>query len=141
MRDKTTDQLVNEITEATDIVDFIKQNEDVLSVESFTAMLQRLLTEKGLSKSEVINAANLNQVYGYQIFSGLKNPSRDKAISLVFGLNLSLDEAQHLLRAASHKQLYAREQRDSLLIYAISKRFSFIQANELLFENHFDLIK
>lgn len=141
MKSKSTGQLINEISEATDIIDYLGKNQENLLTETLIEFLDRMLKEKLLSKAEAIEASDLNQIYGYQIFSGQKNPSRDKLIALSFGLKLSLTEVQQLLRTAFHRQLYPRDKRDALLIYAFENQLNIIQTNELLYDNHFDVIK
>ena len=67
--------------------------------------LNQLLEEKSLKKSTVIKNSELNEIYGYQIFSGKRIPSRDKLISISFGLELSLEETQTLLKYAGFAPL------------------------------------
>ena len=60
----------------------------------------------------------MNRGYCYEIMSGTpKNSSRDKIILLCFGLNLTVDEAQQLLKKSGYAALYARDSRDSIIIF------------------------
>lgn len=86
-----------------------------------------------MKKSAVIKNSELNEIYGYQIFSGKRIPSRDRLISIAFGMGLSLDEAQALLKYAGFAPLYPKQKRDSLLIWGISHQFSIYQINDLLY--------
>ena len=105
--------------------------------EEFTAplneYLQKLLTEKNLDRSEVIERSGLNREYAYHIFSGKKkNPSRPKILALAVALDLNLDEVQYLLRYAQQGVLYPRNQWDAVIISAIEQKLSVMQTNELL---------
>ena len=80
------------------------------------------------------------QIYGYQIFSGKRIPSRDKLISISFGMNLSLDETQALLKYAGFAPLYPKQKRDSLLIWGKNHQFSIYQINELLYAENEDTL-
>ena len=100
-----------------------------------SAFLENLLEKYSITKIEAIKRSALNQIYAYQIFSGVKSsPSRDKLIQLIFGMGLELDNAQRLLITGKHGKLYPRSRRDSIIIFAINKKLSLQQYDELLFE-------
>ena len=96
--------------------------------------LVAIVEEKGLQKADVIRKSNIQTNYAYQIFSGLKIPSRDKLIALCFGLELGLSEAQTLLKYAGYAQLYPRIKRDSIIIKALEKHMDVIDCNITLDE-------
>lgn len=50
-----------------------------------SAALEKLLEEKNINKSKCIEASGLDRTYAYQIFSGIKTPSRDKLLALCLG--------------------------------------------------------
>jgi len=96
--------------------------------------LSLLLEKKQLEKSNVIRQSNLDRVYGYQIFSGLKIPSRDKVLAIALGMSLSLEETQQLLKISNQPQLYVKKYRDSIIIFSLHKQLGIFKANELLFD-------
>ncbi|MBR0277767.1 MAG: hypothetical protein IJQ50_04835 [Clostridia bacterium] len=96
--------------------------------------LVAIVEEKGLQKADVIRKSNIQTNYAYQIFSGLKIPSRDKLIALCFGLELGLSEAQTLLKYTGYAQLYPRIKRDSIIIKALEKHMDVIDCNITLDE-------
>ncbi|MBQ4404806.1 MAG: helix-turn-helix transcriptional regulator [Selenomonadaceae bacterium] len=105
--------------------------------EEFTAPLdeyfKKLLAEKNLERSEVIDRSGLNREYAYHILSGKrKNPSRQKILALAIALGLNLEETQYLLRYARHGALYPRNAWDAVIISAIEQKLSVMQTNELL---------
>lgn len=87
------------------------------------------------TKNTAINNSALNQIYGYQIFDGKrKKPSRNKLIQLIFGMGLDITDSQRLLKIAGVNELYPRVKRDSIIIFALNKKISLSECDELLFE-------
>lgn len=138
---KTTDELTNEICRASDVTDFLNKNQNELQQNSFKGSLKEWLEAKRCTKKDVIRRSCLNRAYVYQIFSGLKMPSRDKVIALAFGFDMDLAETDRLLKQAGYRELYARDRRDALLISAISHKKSIMDANELLFDHEIECLE
>ena len=129
---KSTGELFTELKKEKNLRDWRTNNSSEL-VGSLGEYLTKLLTEKNLSKQEVIEQSGLNREYAYHIFSGIKkNPSRPKVLALAIAMGLSLDEIQYLLRYAQHGVLYPRNAWDSVIISAVEQRLSVLQTNELL---------
>lgn len=137
---KSTDELRHEIRSTTKIEDFLTENEDSLILPRLSTYLNDLLLDKQLCKADVIRSSHLDRKYAYQIFSGQKLPSREKLLSLAFGLQLSADEAGKLLKTAGYQELYARNKRDAILLFSLDNHFTLLQANDLLYEHHFHLL-
>lgn len=55
-------------------------------------------------------------------------------IAISFGMGLSLEEAQMLLRLAAAGQLDPRNKRDSVIIYGICSGRAVNEINDILFE-------
>ena len=70
----------------------------------------------------------------YQLFSGIRRPSRDRLIALAISMNVSLEEMQELLRHGGFAELYARDKRDAILIFGISHQMTLHEMNDLLFD-------
>lgn len=138
---KTTDELVNEIKTSGDILDYLEKNSGEMQVDSLPAYLKDWLSRKGLTKADVVRRSNLNRAYVYQIFLGRKYPSRDKVIALAFGLGLDGEEVQTLLKQAGYRELYPRDPRDALLLYAFSQSQDILAANELLFDHNIEVLE
>ncbi|MCM1276889.1 MAG: helix-turn-helix domain-containing protein [Lachnospiraceae bacterium] len=135
-REKSTNELVNEIKRTNEIQNFLGGNSEEFVENPLCETLCELIKTKKLKKSEVVKRSGLNRVYAYQILAGKKIPSRDKLIALCFGLQLDLDETDRLLKTAGHSPLYARNKRDSIIIYAINSGKTVFITNDLLFENN-----
>ena len=138
---KTTDELVHEIKTSDDILDYLEKNSAEMQVDSLPEYLKGWLARKKLTKADVVRRSNLNRAYVYQIFLGRKYPSRDKVIALAFGLGLDAEEVQTLLKQAGYRELYPRDPRDALLLYAFSQGQGILEANELLFDHNIEVLE
>ncbi len=138
---KTTDELVHEIQESKNILNYFENNRSEMQLDSLPEYLDSWLKEKGLSRADVVRGSNLNKAYVYQIFSGKKYPSRDKVISLSFGLKLTPQETQILLKQAGYRELYPRDPRDALLLFAIGRKMDIIATNELLYDHEIEVLE
>ncbi len=137
MESKSTDELTNEIMMATDIIDYLKENEENLLTVSLCEHPNMLLLDKNLRKTDIIQGSLLERTYVYKIFAGKKMPSRDTLIAIAFGLHLSDSETQRLLKISGNRELYARDKRDSLILFALHQKQTIFEVNELLDEYHF----
>lgn len=64
----------------------------------------------------------------------VRPPGRDRILALCLALSLSFEETQRALTLANTGALYARRIRDSILIFALQKNLSVLDANILLSE-------
>ena len=131
---KDTSKIVEELGLCPDFQTFYQENKDYMIHDSLSALLERLLTEKGLKKADAIRRSELAEVYGYQIFSGLRTPERKKLLALAVGMSLRLDEVQQLLKCAGYSQLYVKLPFDSVVLYGLCKGLSVLEINNLLFQ-------
>ena len=107
---------------------------------SFVDYINEILLEKNLEKSDIIRDAQIPRTYAYQIFQGSKQAGRDKILQLAIAMKLNLEETNRLLTVAHHNHLYAKQQRDAILIFGMSKQYSLMEINELLDEFHPELL-
>ena len=131
---KDTAKIVEELNLSPDFKTFYNENKKYLITDNLSTMLDRLLKEKNLKKSTVIKAAEISEVYAYQIFSGLRVPERNKLLCLGVAMSLNLDEIQTLLKCAGYAPLYVKLPFDSILIYGICNKLSVVEINEILFD-------
>ena len=134
---KDTSEIVKELGLSPDFQTFYDENKEYMISADLTELLAELLNSKGLKKSQVIKNAELSEVYGYQIFSGLRVPERKKLLCLTISMGLNIDEAQQLLKCAGYSQLYVKKPFDSVVLYGLCKGLSVVEINELLYK--FDL--
>ena len=131
--EKNTAEIVKELGLCSDFQTFYDENKDYMLTQKLTELLAQLLERKGLKKSQVIQKAELSEVYGYQIFSGIRVPERKKLLCLAVGMDLNIEEAQQLLKCAGYAPLYVKLPFDSIVLYGLCKGLSVVQINELLF--------
>lgn len=129
MQAKSTSELEWELSGCADLHGYLKQNAPALHAPE---LLHQAIETHGLSRAELLRRSNLNPVYGYQILSGRRRPSRDSLLCLCFGLGLRADETQQLLLHAGYAQLYVRDPRDSILFYALESGMSLVACNQQL---------
>lgn len=135
MQRKSTAELLKELENFSSFEEYRNANKDNLINKTLSEYLCELISERNLSKAEVIRSSELNENYAYQLFSGLKkSPQRDKLICLSVGMDLSVEETNSLLKLAGLLPLYPRVKRDSIIIMNINARKSVIEINEALFE-------
>ena len=72
-------------------------------------------------------------MYLYQIFSGERTPSRDRAICLCFGLSATLEETQDILKRNGLAQLYVKNRRDAIIVYGLTHDMELTEINDRLF--------
>lgn len=137
---KTTDELNHEIKSATDIEDYLAKNKEHMLTSGLSEHLNMLLSQKHMSRAEVVHGSLIGRTYLYQIFSGEKTPSRDKLIAIAFGLCLSDDETQKMLKLSGNRELYARDERDALILFALQHKKTILETNELLFNRSLSVL-
>ena len=131
---KDTSEIVKELGLCPDFQTFYVENKDYMVSDNLSALLAQLLENKGLKKAQVIKKAEIAEIYGYQIFSGVRVPERKKLLCLAIGMELNIEETQQLLKCAGYSQLYVKLPFDSIVLYGLCKGLSVIQINELLYE-------
>lgn len=131
---KDTSEIVKELGLSPDFQTFYQENKDYMVTGTLSELLAQLLESKGLKKAQVIKNAELSEVYGYQIFSGVRVPERKKLLSLAVGMQLNIQETQQLLKSAGYSPLYVKLPFDSIVLYGLCKAMTVIEINELLYE-------
>ena len=108
---------------------------------ALSEMIDYYRTRKGLEKADVWHDSGLTKGYAYEIMSGksTKNISRDKVIMICFGLKLTVDEAQQLLKKSGYAPLYARDTRDSIIIYSLEHNISIVNTDIKLSEYNLEV--
>lgn len=131
---KDTTKILEELELFPDFRSFYDENRDYLVSQTLAQLLEQLLSEKGLKKSQVIKNAELSEVYGYQIFSGIRIPDRKKLLALAVGMGLNIEQTQKLLKSAGYPPLYAKLPMDSIVLFGLCKGMGVMEINELLYE-------
>lgn len=141
MNNKKTDNLlsilknINSKSNLDKYVNFLESKEDNLNLSEY---ILNISTEKGLKKIDIINNANIYRTYGYEILNGKKLPSRNKLLQICLGNKFSLSQTNKCLTLAKLGILYAKDPRDSIIIYTLNNRLNLIDTNIILDDHDFE---
>ncbi len=130
-----TDLLLSALEQTSSYADFISENKDSMGVDPLKVALRKLSAKLAMTPLEIMENAMLERAYGYQIFNGTRKPSRDKLIQLAIGMQLSREESDYLLKCGQKLPLYAKSERDAIIIYSLTHKLNLIDTNALLMEN------
>lgn len=130
---KKTEDLINEIISSKNISLYLDTNEEEFINMPLHEHLQNLLSKAQLKVSQVVERSCKGE-YVYQVFRGIKNPGRDMIICIAFAMGLNLEETGQLLRIARVPLLDARNRRDSIIIFAINRKLTVPDTNDILYE-------
>lgn len=131
-KEPLTEELLGKILESDSIEDLSVPK--AYSGRTLAEYLCELLEIKRKKRVDVIREAGIDATFGYQIFKGQRNPSRDKVLSLCLALNCTLRETNRALKISGANELYSKNRRDVIIIFAIEHNFSFQRTNEALYE-------
>lgn len=137
MNRKTTDELLkilNSLNTSSELETFTQNKLHTNTKQSFSDYLTECLATSDLTPSQLIQSAQIQRNYGYQILNGTKKPGRDKVLSLCLALKLSLSEVQRALTIAQEGALYPKNKRDTILIFCINNHMSVLETNDLLYQ-------
>ena len=135
--DKKTIELLDILNQAENsegLKKFLNETANYKSL-NFTDYFNELLSKKGINKSDMVSRSGIERTYLYHILSGGRLPGRDNALRLCIGAGLNLEETMRCLELLSVGILYAKNKRDSIIIYSINRSFSVDEANSLLYEH------
>jgi len=141
MKKENTEFLNEKLLESKDIKAFIESHQDNLRMDSFHHYLYDLIEKSERKNAEIFSYANISESYGYQLLNGKRQPSRDKIIQLAFGFPLGVAETNILLKLAEKSQLYVKNKRDAIIIFALNNKLSLMDLNELLIEEKCEIIE
>ncbi len=130
---KNTNDLLDQLADNNcSIDDYLEENREDMIVLAAKDFWEAAIERSGMSKCNIINKADFNYCYFYDIVNGRKIASRDKVIRLILSMHLTTDDCQEALRISGRSALYPKVQRDALLIYGIENRYTVDETNQLL---------
>ena len=86
MREKTTDDLSQELMSQPNLDQYITENEAYFADTDISAFLAGIYEKCGLSKAALARRSGMSEVYLHQVFSGRRKPSRDRLLCLCLSL-------------------------------------------------------
>lgn len=139
----STDQLMKRLCAVTSIDAFEQYTDDTAHYQrplSFTDYIEQKRKSANISPAKLIADAQIQRNYGYQLLNGTKKAGRNKVLAFCIALSLPLDEVQRALTIAKEGVLYAKDQRDAILIFCINQKLSVLETNALLYEKEEELL-
>lgn len=136
----STSELEHEIIIAANIEDYFEKHSTHMLSHSLPEHLKILLEQKGISRADVVRNSLLNRTYVYQIFDGRRMPSRNKLIAIAFGMHLSVEETQVMLKLSGYRKLYAKDARDAILLFSLNQKMDVEETNELLYDHNLEIL-
>lgn len=133
---KPTNKLMEELNNTSQLDKYLKDNSNFLIDKSLCNFLCEKFEKNGLTKADVIKRSEINEIYGYQILSGKRFPSRNKLISLCVGAEFSISETNDILRIAEYSPLFPKIKRDSVIIFCMKKKYPVWKINEELYDHN-----
>ncbi len=140
---KSTDDLMKILRSKDDVDDYFDECDNEIFFGGLSELINYFMAKKGLEKNSVVKKSGLSRGYAYEIINGKSDKvySRDKVIMMCFGLELTVDEAQQMLKKGGYAPLYARDTRDSIIIFSIEHKISVINTNIKLAEYNLNELK
>lgn len=132
MLERNTDDLKQELMSTPDLDQFIQNNQAYFIEKGLANYLQEILQKEKISKSSLAKRANISEVYLHQVFAGQRNLSRNRLLCVCIGLSATLDETQNLLQKGGHAQLYAKNKRDTVVMFGLLHRMDLDAINDRL---------
>ncbi|MGN0692009.1 MAG: helix-turn-helix domain-containing protein [Oscillospiraceae bacterium] len=129
----STTELLNRLTQASDINTFVDEYENEFLEMSCAEFLNEMLVCKSMNLADVVKRSGQSD-YVYKVFRGERKPSRDILIAIAVGMGLSIDETQLLLRISKLAALDPRDKRDSVILYGLKEKMEYVKINDLLYE-------
>ena len=124
-----------------DYDNYISEN-DITGDQTLQSYFEEYMASHGLNKKDLVKNSLLDRTYGYQILSGLRQPSRDKILALCLSAGMSFHEIQRALEIAKEGILYPKDPRDAAIILCIHNQlYKLNDVNMYLDQKGFDPIR
>lgn len=127
-----TELLLERLFKAQDLATFMKDNAELMAMPPFHILITGLCKKAGMPKAHVIKRSGIPPSYAYQLFNGIRRPSRDKVIQLAFGLGMGVENAQELLKIARQAPLYPKIPRDSVILRCLHEHRDMVSTQDAL---------
>lgn len=113
---------------------YLSENSEECRAPAFPAYISGLCDSRGVGMENVISRSGLERSFGYHLFRGTRNPSRDTVLQLAFGFGLSVDETQELLKVSRMSALYPRIKRDAAIAHCLGRKMDLVRTNQIIAE-------
>lgn len=124
-----TDELLKLLFMESNLEHFMSNGATDSMFPAFSDYISSLSQNRDDTPAKIIARADLDKSFGYQLFSGKRNPSRDSVIKLAFGFEADYDLAQNLLKIARKSLLHPKVKRDVVIIFCLQHQYSVAETN------------
>ncbi len=135
-----TSELWAQLFHSSSVNGYLDTADDRLEMPQFSEYITSLADEKHIKPEAIIKRGGIESSFGHRLFLGTRNPSRDTVLQFAFGFELDVDQTQRLLKVARATALHPRVKRDAVIAYCLHHHKSFLDTQELLYENKLPLI-
>ena len=132
---KPTDEMMDQLLSSNNIEEYLKDNKEYFVDLTISQFLSEYIKAKKLTKSHIIKDAEISEIFGFQVLSGTRNPSRNTLISLCIAMKMTVEEVQTTLKIAEFAPLYPKNKRDSIIILGIANGKGVCKINNELYDN------
>lgn len=131
----TTKELENRI-ERMQNIDELREMLSELPKTTFYDRINELLNEHNMTPAQIIKATGMTKSLVYDILSerGKRKPQKHQIIRIGLAIGLSVEEVNELLKLANHKELYAKNDVDAIIIFGIRNNLPDDEIEKLLLE-------
>lgn len=136
-----TDNIYEKLLATTNLNSFLDSTKLVSKNDLFFNFLYECMDSKGKSPKDLIRHTQLSKSYIYKLLSGQRSVSRDSLLQIAFAIELNLDETNLLLKYANLSELYSRDERDCVIIFALLHNHSLTDLDEILYSYNLTPLK
>lgn len=140
---KTNEELLSELMSLKDpenLSQFLEYNQKSLDSYNALRFFESCWIKYGfVTQAQVIKRSELGH-NAYHYLDGRKKLTRNRAICLSLAVGMDIDETNTFLQYLGLAQLYVRNSRDVMLIYAINQKMSVHDTNTMLYEADLDVL-
>lgn len=130
----TTKEFENKIEKAANW-DEMKRILSELPKTTFSVKISELCDKYCINFSQIQIKTGITKSLFYSIVNGTRKPQKHHIIKIGLAMSASSEEINDLLKLAQHKELYAKNRDDAIILYGINQRLSVEEIEALLIES------
>ena len=121
-----------------ELVNHLEDLDNTFTDMSFSSYFNKFLVASGKTPQELATMTGIDTYYIYPILNGTQGPKRDRAIALCLAVGMTDEECIRCLERSNLGILYAKNKRDSVIIYAFRNKMSVNDLNAKLIDLGFN---
>ena len=130
---KTTEEIANEMDAANSIEEIMEILEKYnIGRQTFGDRLLELCAQYGVKTSELQKNVAVSKSQFYAAVNGTREPSKETVLKIAITLGVTQEEINELLKLAKHKELYAKNNEDAIILFGLNKKMDIYEIDNLL---------